>query len=76
MDEAEVNGKLVVAGPDSPDTAVCPDRGTEVHKRNCTNMDGNITHFYRHIRGQGKECPTRYRPTGRASALLIQAAVG
>jgi hypothetical protein len=61
MKEAEVNGKTVVARPDAPDTAVCPDCGTEVWKRRRTCMDGTITYFYRHKRGQGKDCPRRYR---------------
>ncbi len=25
-------------------------------------MDGEITYFYRHKRGQGENCPRRYRP--------------
>jgi hypothetical protein len=63
MKEAAANGKLVVAGPDAPDAAVCPDCGTEVRKRQVTRMDGSVTYFYRHKRGEGKGCPRRYRPT-------------
>jgi hypothetical protein len=63
MREAEVNGKLVIAGRDAPDTAVCPDCRTEVQKRRVRRMDGGVTYFYRHKRGQGKHCPRRYRPT-------------
>ena len=63
MKEAVVNGKLVVAEPNAPDTAVCPDCGTEVQKRHVKRMDGGITYFYRHKRGEGKGCPRRYRPT-------------
>lgn len=39
MKAAEVNGQLVVAGPDSPDTAICPDCGTELKKRRRTRKD-------------------------------------
>jgi hypothetical protein len=63
MNEAEVNGKLVVAGPDAPDEAVCPDCRAEVQKRRVRRMDGGVTYFYRHNRGQGKHCPRRYQPT-------------
>ncbi|MFW6116350.1 MAG: hypothetical protein ACOC6F_01360 [bacterium] len=63
MKEAVANGKLVVAGPDAPDTAVCPDCGTEVHNRHVKRMDRSITYFHRHKRGEGKGCPRRYRPT-------------
>jgi hypothetical protein len=63
MKEAQANGKLVVAGLDAPDTAVCPHCGTEVQKRHVKRMDGGVTYFYRHERGEGKGCPRRYRPT-------------
>jgi hypothetical protein len=63
MKEAEVNGKLVVAGPKAPDAGVCPDCGGKVQKRRVRRMDGRVTYFYRHRRGQGKGCPRRYRPT-------------
>ena len=63
MKDAELHGKPVVAGPDAPDEALCPDCGAEVQKRRVTRMDGAVTHFYRHKRGQGKDCPRRYRPT-------------
>jgi hypothetical protein len=63
MKNAEVNGKLVSAGPDTPDVAICPDCGAEVRKRRRKCMGGRVTYFYRHRRGQGKECPRRYRPT-------------
>jgi hypothetical protein len=62
MKEAEVNGKLVVAGPDAPGKAICPDCSAEVRKRHVTRMDGTVTYFYRHRLGQGKDCPRRYRP--------------
>ena len=63
MKQAEVDGKLVTAGPEAPDTGVCPDCGGEVQKRRRSRMDGSVTYFYRHKRGQGKDCPKRYRPT-------------
>jgi hypothetical protein len=63
MKEAEVKGKLVVAGPEAPDTGVCPHCGGVVQKRRRRRMGGGVTYFYRHNRGQGKGCPRRYRPT-------------
>jgi hypothetical protein len=63
MQDARVKGKLVIAGPDAPDVAVCPDCGGEVRKRKRSRMDKGVTYFYRHKRGQGKHCPRRYRPT-------------
>ena len=57
MKEAIANGKLVVAGPDAPDTAVCRDCGTEVQKRHVKRMDGGITYFYRHKRERGRTVP-------------------
>jgi hypothetical protein len=63
MKRALVNEELVTAGPDTPDVAICPDCGTEVRKRRRTCMDGSVTYFYRHKRGEGKDCPRRYRPT-------------
>jgi hypothetical protein len=61
MKKAEVNGKTVVAGPDAPDIAICPACGTELRKRRRKCMDGTVTYFYRHKRGQAKGCPMRYR---------------
>jgi hypothetical protein len=61
MQDARVNGRLVIAGPDAPHTAVCPDCSAEVQKRKRTCMDQSITYFYRHKRGQGRDCPRRYR---------------
>ena len=63
MQETNIKGKLVLASPDAPDTGTCPDCGAQVQKRHVTRMDGSVTYFYRHKRGQGKECPRRYRPT-------------
>jgi len=63
MVKARVNGELVVAGPDAPEKALCPDCGGKVRKRQRERMDGDTTYFYRHIRGEGKGCSSRYRPT-------------
>ena len=63
MKEARVEGRLVTAEADSPERGRCPECGTEVHKRRRTCMDGSVTYFYRHKRGEGKDCPRRYRPT-------------
>jgi hypothetical protein len=63
MKRARVNGKLVSAGPDAPDTGSCPECGGAVQRRRRTRMDGAVTYFYRHKRGEGKDCPKRYRPT-------------
>jgi hypothetical protein len=63
MQEARVNGRVVVAGPDAPDAGACPECRGDVQKRRVTRMDGGVTYFYRHKRGQGKDCPRRYRPT-------------
>ena len=62
MKDARVNGRLVIAGPDAPHAGQCPDCGAEVQKRQRTRMDGSVSYFYRHKRGQGKGCPRRYRP--------------
>ncbi len=55
--------KLITAGPDAPTTATCPDCGGAVTLRKRNRMDGTSTYFYRHTRGQGHDCPRRYRPT-------------
>jgi hypothetical protein len=68
MREAKVDGKLVVAAPDAPETGVCPSCGAEVERRYVTRMDGTVTYFYRHALGQGKECLRRYHPTRQGSA--------
>jgi hypothetical protein len=62
MREAKMGNRLVVAGPDAPEVATCPDCGGEVHKRKRRTMDKSTTWYYRHKRGQGKGCPRRYRP--------------
>ena len=62
MREAMVNGRLVRAGPDSPEKATCPSCGGVVKKRKRRRMDGQVTYFYRHRTGVGEECPRRYRP--------------
>jgi hypothetical protein len=62
--EARLNGRLVEAGPNSPEVALCPVCGEEVHKR-CRKVDRRTsTYFYRHRAGVGDGCPLRYRPTG------------
>lgn len=63
MRKARVNGRLVTAEAGAPDVGVCPECGAEVEKRRRTCMDGSVTYFYRHKRGQGKDCPRRYRPS-------------
>jgi len=63
MKEANIEGRLVLAGPGAADTGTCPECGAEVNKRTVTRMDGTVTYFYRHRDGQGKHCPRRYRPT-------------
>jgi hypothetical protein len=62
MREAEIDGRLVVAGPDAPRVARCPACGAEVQKRKRRTMDKTTTWYYRHRRGQGKDCPRRHRP--------------
>ncbi len=63
MKKAIAHDKLIVAGPEAPEVAICPDCGAEVVKRKRTCMDGSVTYFYRHKRGEQKDCPRRYRPT-------------
>jgi hypothetical protein len=63
MREAQVNGKTVQAGPDSPDVATCPACGGIVEKRKRRMMSGQVTYFYRHKAGEGPKCPLRYRPS-------------
>ena len=60
MKAARLDSKLFVAGPDALDRAICPDCGTEVHKRHRTCMDGSVTYHYRHKRGRVKGCARRY----------------
>ena len=62
MREAMVNGRLVVAGPVSPEKALCPACGGAVKKRKRRRMDGQATYFYRHQREVGEECPRRFNP--------------
>jgi uncharacterized C2H2 Zn-finger protein len=62
MREAKVGNRLVVAGPDAPEVGRCPACGAEVQKRKRRTMDKTTTWYYRHKRGQGKDCPRRYRP--------------
>ena len=62
MREAMVNGRLVVAGPDSPEKASCPSCSGVITKRKRKTMDGRLTYFYRHQRGEGERCPQRSSP--------------
>ena len=59
MREVMVNGRLVVAGPVSPEKAFCPSCRGVVNKRKRKRMDGWLTYFYRHERGVGIKCPQR-----------------
>jgi hypothetical protein len=62
MQKARVNGRLVTAGPDSPEMALCPACGEKVEKRKRRRGDGQVTYFYRHMMDVGDGCPLRYRP--------------
>ncbi len=62
MLEAQVDGQLVQASPDSPEKAQCPACGGTVSKRKRRLMDGSVTYFYRHHAGEGSNCPLRYTP--------------
>jgi predicted nucleic acid-binding Zn ribbon protein len=63
MLEAKINGELIQAGPDSPETAQCPACGGEVRKRRRRVGRNTHTYFYRHKAGVGDDYPLRYRPT-------------
>ncbi len=65
MKDAQINGRLIQATPDSPEVAECPACGGEVHKRKRTD-GGRTTFFYRHRAGVGDGCPRRYRPVPEA----------
>jgi hypothetical protein len=62
MQDARVDDQLVQAGPDSPGRAQCPACGATVTKRKRRRMDGSVSWFYRHVRGEGVGCPQRYTP--------------
>ena len=64
MQEAKVKTQIVQASPDSPDRARCPQCGAPVVKRKRRRMDGSVTYFYRHVRGEGERCPLRYSGLG------------
>ena len=64
MQEAVINGQMIQAGPDSPKKAQCPDCGDAVTKRRRRRMDGSVSWFYRHNRGEGDGCLRRYIPVG------------
>jgi hypothetical protein len=61
MRTAMVKGRLVTAGPESPDLAVCPFCRGMIVKRKRNGQGGETTYFYRHKRGVGPECPRRDR---------------
>ena len=63
MRKARVNGHFVLAGPDTPDEALCPACGAVVQKRKRRRSDGHVTYFYRHGMGLGEGCPLRYQPS-------------
>jgi hypothetical protein len=54
MRDAKLNGKPVLAGPDSPDVAQCPACGGEVRKRRRRVSRSEVTYFYRHKAGVGE----------------------
>jgi hypothetical protein len=62
MKEAQLNGRLVLAGPDSPEMAFCPSCRGVVKRRKRRRQDGLMTYFYRHEPDVGDGCPRRYRP--------------
>ncbi len=62
MQKAKVDGHLVSVGLDSVEEAECPSCGGRVRKRKRQRMDGQVTYFYRHVRGEGKDCQLRYHP--------------
>lgn len=62
MRDALVNGRLVLAGEDSPEEAAWPSCSGTVKKRRRRKMSGQVTYFYRHERGVGDGCRRRYRP--------------
>jgi len=63
MRDAKVGKRVVVAGPEAPEVAQCPACGGEVRLRKRKNMDGEVSWFYRHKQGTGRQdCPRRYQP--------------
>ncbi|MBE9507773.1 MAG: hypothetical protein IMY86_06950 [Chloroflexi bacterium] len=66
MRDAKLNGKPVLASPDSPEVALCPACGGEVHKHRRKVGRSEVTYFYRHRAGVGDGCPRRYRPVPEA----------
>ncbi|MCP4538959.1 MAG: hypothetical protein GY832_17630 [Chloroflexi bacterium] len=62
MQDAVVNGNLIQASPDSPEQAQCPTCGAAVVRRKRRRMDGDYSWFYRHVQGEGRDCPRRYSP--------------
>ena len=62
MREAMANGRMVVAGPVSPEKALCPSCSGVVTKRKRRRMNGQVTYFYGHKRGAGIKYPQRSYP--------------
>ena len=65
MRDAKINGRMVTAGPDSPEVGQCPECGHQVQKRSRRRMDKTISWFYRHTRGADRDCRRKYHPTSR-----------
>jgi hypothetical protein len=62
MQEARVNGRLVMAGPDAPEVGLCPCCGCVVEKRKRRRGNDEVTYFWRHKAGADDGCPLRYHP--------------
>lgn len=64
MREARVNGRLVITGPEAPESGVYPDRGGKVRRRWRKRMRSGAMDFYRRGYGEGKkpriQCIGRY----------------
>ncbi len=62
-DARDQNDTPVEAGPHAPEIATCPDCGgiVDLRGRRTGKNPDDKTWFYRHRRGQGKQCPRRSR---------------
>jgi hypothetical protein len=56
MNRASFNSLEVLAGPDAPDTALCPACSATVELKRARD-----TWYYRHAAGMGRHCPLRQR---------------
>jgi hypothetical protein len=64
------NGTLALAGPDAPETAVCPQCHETVYLRRRRRMgDGELTYFWQHERGGSRNCHSKRRVRGPAVAV-------